>query len=698
MICKFCGTQLPDAAKFCAACGNSLVEAEPVEQYSAPTVEDQPTQYYSNPVDVVPEQQADVSAQQFTQPAEDYSAQQMNQPVAEAPAQYVDDVAANYSAYSVAAPSKKNMTPLYIGIACVVAVIGIMIAIFFTNKAGFLKTFMGKEDYAKSVLMNTITSVAADTSVLESATSSLSNAFATAAEGFDSEAEAALAMLAMANSSVGVDGISMSAGVDVRPSEDIYSGLEDLIDDLDLDIDADTLKLLVQKLNSYKFTAAEMTGEEAYQFAVSLGEDKSPLFNVTAYYGADGDVYITFPGATNSALLAEGEEIPEIEEGEAIALDMKQLAALAKQLEEVFDEYYKEAEVSVEKSSLKVEAAKFEGLCSEIIFEADTMHDMLSDMIDVLSDNDYLCDLLEDNIEDFDYDDDLISELEYSIEGLDEEDIEFCFRGYVTSSNKLAGIELLVYDKKNEMCISGLNTSANFAVGFVMETEHSTDVEMFLVAEKKDDKSGTAEFVVSDGGDVDVKMNIEYSDFGKHKAFGQETYVGTFKLLIDTDLIESIVGESVDDVEFEIGGEKFDLESVFDGAALVVKCSPSGSGLRYDVAFECEPLGYYGVYVAAEPVSKDIASGKFADDKVIELDDIAEDEGIEFVEQIAIYYAEKLLEDEVIGPVLDELGLDDTDDLIEGVTGGYDIDEYIERYYGDGDMAYAASTIMTHTW
>lgn len=672
MICKFCGTQLPDTAKFCAACGNSLAETAPsAEQYNAA-----------------------LSAEDLSDTVEEYAPQQFSQSVADASAQYAADAAAGYSAHSAVTPVKKNMTPLFIGIGCAVAVIAVMIVVFFTNKAGFLKTFMGEEDYAKSVFMDAITSVAADPAIVETAASSVRNTFAAAADGFDSEEEAALAMLAMANSAVGVEGVSITAGVDLRPSEDVYSGLEDLADELD--IDADTLKLLVQKINGYKITASEKTGEEAYQFAMSLGEDKSPLFNITAYYSADGDVYITFPKATNSALLAEAEELPEIEEKEALVLDAKQIAALAKQLEEVFDEYYEEAEVTVEKSRLKIEGAKFEGLCSEIIFESDTMYDMLSDMIDVLSDNDYLCDLLEDNIEDFDYDEDFISELEYSIDGMDESDVEFCFRGYVTSSNKLAGVELLMYDKQNEICLSGLNTSADFAVGFVMETEHSTDAEIFLVAEKKDAKSGTAEFVVSDGRDTNIKLNIEYSDFGTHKAFGKETYVGTFKLLIDTDLIESLTGSSIDDEEFDIGSETFDLESVFDGAALIVKCSPLGKGIRYDMAFECEPLGYYGVYVAAEPVSKDIASGKFADDKIIEIDDIAEDEGIEYAEQVATYYAEKLLEDEVFAEILEAEGLDDADDLIEAVTGGYDIDEYIERYYGN--VTYAATTTMTHVW
>ncbi len=691
MICKYCGTQLPDTAKFCAACGNSLIE-EAVSEIDTAAVADTATQYYSQPVEEYPAQQAPSYVE------EGAVAQQMPEYVVnDAAAQQIpeSDPIAGYSAYAPsAAKSKKPL--LFIVLGCVVAVIAIVVAVFFTNKASFLKTFMGEEDYAKSVLMDAIGSVASDPSVVDTATNSVSNAFAAASEDYDTSAEASLAMLAMANAAAGVDGVTMKAGFDVRPTEDVYSGLEDAIGESDVDIDADLLKALVQKLNTYCYTATEKTGAEDYQFAMTFGEEKSPLFNVTVFYGADGEIFITFPDATKAALVAEGPELPAIEESETVELDLKQLSALVKQLEEVFDEYYEEADVSVEKSSLKIDGARFEGLCSEIIFEADTMHDMLEDMIGVLSDNDYICDLLEDNIEDFDYEDDFIAGLEDFIEGMDDSDVEFCFRGYVTSANKLAGVELSAYTKDEEIVLSALNSSDYFAVGFTAEMNYDSDAEVFLVAEKTDAKSGVAEMTIAVEDEIDIKLNFEYSDFGTHKAFGKETYVGTFKLLIDSDLIESLIDYDISDEELTIGKESFDADSVFDGAALIIKSSPSGSGIRYDVAFECEPLGYYGVYVAAEPAGKKVASGDFEGDNAIDIDDIADDEGIEFVEQVATYYAEKILADETLAAALEELGMDDTDDLIEGVTGGYDIDEYIERNYGD--VTYAAATTMTHTW
>ena len=639
MICKFCGASLPDTAKFCAACGNSLVE-------------------------ITDETSQDAATSENTAQCSVY--------------QESTETGSSYTFSSV--KSKKPLLILILGGA--LALIVIVTVLFFVNKAGFLKTFMGKEDYAKSVLISAIGNVASESDVIETATNSFSSAFASVSGDYDSEEDAYLAMLAMVNSAAGVDGVSVSAGVDIRPSESVYSGFEDIIGDSDVDIDAETLKALVQKLNACTLTATEKTGAEDYQFAMTFGEGKSPIFNVTVFYGADGDIFITFPDATKSALVAEGPELPEIIESEAVAVDMKQLKDLLKQLEEVFDEYYKEADVAVKNSSMKIEDVKLDGLCSEIIFEADTMYDMLSDMIDVVSDNTYLCDLLESNIDGFDYEDDFISELEYSIDGMDESDVEFCFRGYVTPTNKLVGVELSVYNDDNEIRVSALNTSDNFAVGLETEGKQTSDVEMLLVAEKADAKSGTAEFILNDGEDTDVTFNFEYSDLGKHKAFGKETFIGTFKLLIDTDLIESLIGEEIGDEEFEIGNEIFKLESVFENASVVVKVSPDGKGIRYDLAYECDALGYYGAYVAAVPAGKKVASGKFEGDKAIDIDDIAEEEGIEFVEKVAMYYAEKLLEDEVIGAALDDLGLDDADDLIEGVTGGYDIDEYIERNYG----------------
>ena len=651
MKCKFCGAKLADGSVYCDACGNSLIDMsdDDTKQETAA----------SEPVD-----------------------------------ENSDSQESNEKGESFSFPSIKSKKPLLFLILGGILLLLILVAVlFFTFKASFLRVFMGKEDYAKSVLMNTISDAVSEADVIESASNSLNSAFVSVSDEYDSE-EAYLVMLAMANSAAGVDGISLSAGVDIRPTMSVYKGIDDVMSENDMNINAETLMALMQKLNSFTLTATERTSTEDYQFAITYGEEKSPLFNATVFYGADGKIYITFPGATKSALVAHGPALPAVAPSEAVEIDMKQIDELEKQLEVVFDEYYKEAEVIVQKDSIKIGDAEFEGLCSEIIFESATMYDMLNAMIDVLADNTYLCGLLESNIEEFVYEDDFISELKNSIEGMDETGVEFCFRGYVTPSNKLAGVEFSVDDDANEIIVSALDTSANFAVCLEAKGDQE-NVEVMLVAEKTDETSGTAEFVVKAGEDADVTFDIEYSDFGKHKAFGEESFVGTFKLLINADMIESIIDEEFGDETFKIGNEEYTLRSVFENAAVIVKVSPNGKGIRYDLAYECETLGYYGVYVAAVPAGKKVASGKFEGNKAIDIDDIAKENGIEFVEKVTMYYAENLLKDEVIGTALDDIGLGDPDDLIEALTGGYDIDEYIERFYGTENAAY---TVMPHTW
>ncbi len=628
MICNNCGTQLPDNAKFCGNCGTVQPVGAAAESAAAAPEAAQPT-------------------------------------------------------------LRKGRAALVIGIGAVAAAALVAGSLFLSTRAGVRKVFMGEERYARSVFMDALGGVAG--TAADNAT-----AFATLAGGlsamsdYDDE-EVALAALAMGNSMLGTDGVTFSSGVNITPSDLVYSALSEQLEDTD--ITEEHLRSLVQEINGYSAAFTEKTGEDAYEFSAVFGKTKDPLFKGTVYYADNGDAYITFPDATKSAVLAELPELPDLPDEEGIVIDYKQIAELAKQLEAVFDEYYDDADVEVKDRTIEINGAKFDGLCSEIVFEADDMHDMLEEMIEILSDNDYLADLLEDNIEDFDYEDALIAELENFIYGLDEADVEFAFRGYVNGGNKLCGVELLVYDDDDEIVISALNDASAFAVGLAVDTQ-GEDAQIYFNAEKVNKTDGTAAFEIKTTEDEKLKLNFEYSGVGMHKTFGGSVPVGTVKLLIDDDFIEIVSTNSLEN-EVEIGGKTYTMKDIMEGAAFTLGLTPDGKGIRLDAGFECEKLGSYSAYVSMKPASGKVASGKFSDKNIIDADDITEDEGIEFAEEVAFYYAGELLKDPVLSVILNDAGLDDEDDLIEAVTGGYDVDEYIERNFGDGPV-YAAHTIMSH--
>lgn len=623
MICRYCGTQLPDSAKFCAACGSSLSDEQPVTGLSA----------------------------------------------SEAPRQ-----------------KKRRFLHTAAAGGAVIAV-GVCAAMVLANFAGTKKFFMGEERYARSVFMDALGGLAEDASAVVEHIDLVGGDIA-AAERYDG-AEAVLAALAMLNSSLGTDGLTVTAGVDVRPSEEVYSGLSDLVDELGIGDAA--IRSLVQKLNGCSAEFTEKTSRDAYEFAASFGEGKDPLFNATLYYGADGDTYIAFPDASKGAFLAELDELPVLpEKKEEQQVDYKQLSDTMKQLEEVFDYYYDDAEVSVEKEVFKLSGASFNGLCCEIVFEADDMHDMLDEMIEVLDDSDYLCDLLEERFDGLDYKSDIIDGMYDFIDGMDESDVEFAFRGYVTPVNKLVGIELLMYDADNELRIGAMDTSEHFAVGMTVDTENNRNAEMFLAVEKTGSDSGIGVFELTDTTDRHFEFDFDYSDIGTRKVFGRKVPTGKLRLIFDEELVDSLSNR--DDASIYLGDESFALDEILSSTVLTLSLSPDSRGLRCDFSFECTQLGCYGAYISVKPSSGRVASGKFKENRIVDIDDIAEEDGIALAEQIAFHYADELLKDELLAEVLEAAGLDDSDDLIEHFTGGYDIDEYIGMRFGN----YAAHTAMTH--
>ncbi len=626
MICKHCGTELPDTAKFCASCGNSVIDDAPAVENAAPAAS------------------AEVS---------------------------------EASSSAVLKPLKSRKLPLILGIAGgSVAVVGAVAALIIANQASVNRVFMGKEDYAKSVLMDSIGFVGSNAKAFADSLGSSEVDLEALLEDLDDE-EAAIASLALANSLLGVDGISVTAGMDIRPSEEIYDFIENSAGGK---LENEELTALVQRLNETSACFTEKTGKDAYEFSFDVDSGTSRLMDAQLYYDADGDAYISFPDASDGAILVELPDIPELPEAtgsDGLKLDYGELKLICGQLEEIFDEYYDEADVSVEKSTLKIDGAKFEGLCSEIVFEAEDMHDMLEDMIDVLEDSDYLSDLIEDNIDGADYDD-LIDELRDFIYGLDKSEVEFSFKGYVTKTNKLAGIDISVYDDDDKMAVCAMNTSDYLAAGFVIESAPDDVVEATFVAAKETKDSGTAELKIKANARK-YSLNFEYSGVRIRKILGQETVVGTFRLILDKKFAGDI---GLDDSEVEFNGKTYTYSEIFDSMVITLSLSPDGKGLRCDASVDCIPFGYYGAYAVVKPASGKVALGKFSTDKVVDIEDIADDEGVEMVEDAVEFYADKIFGIPAFADILEKAHIKDADDLFEAFCDGYSVEEYLEYNFG----------------
>ena len=157
MFCKNCGMQLADDAKFCGACG-AVLDAAPVSEET--TILDQP------PVEDAAYEETVVLDQQPIEDAAYEGTVVLDQPpveearVAEAPVYQptpVAPVAADngFAQPNFEQPAKKKKWPLILGIVGgVIAVLAVVVAVFFNSISGFfIKTFGSADQYFKYVEM-----------------------------------------------------------------------------------------------------------------------------------------------------------------------------------------------------------------------------------------------------------------------------------------------------------------------------------------------------------------------------------------------------------------------------------------------------------------------------------------------------------------------------------------------------------------
>ncbi len=647
MKCKFCGYELPDSALFCANCGKNLAE-EAAEE----AVEEQTQIFSTEPTEEETTAEKIVKEEIVAEENEADKSEAKDMPTAQPAIVAASDMTVG--------KKPKNKLPLFIGLGAAALLIIVFALLFIFNTAGMMKLFMGKEDYGKYIITKGISDINSGISD-EAALNALSEVISIGNADINSNSDVSLATLEMINAALGSEGLSISAGLNINPTEEIYD-----IPEL-ARIDEDVLADAIKEFNTYSITAAERITSDSLEFALKFGGKKKSLLNIGINYNNESDAYLTFPDISKKAVLVDETGISLPEKSEPVTIDKKQLKNLSSQLSVILDKYLDKADIKVSDDKLKVKNASFEGICVKVKLELSDIMDMKDDMLEAMDDDKYFTDLIEELIgNDFDFGDYVKS---VKSDGNDEEvDIEISL--FVTSQNKIKGIELELSDDRNSMALSALDTSEAFAAVF----EYLGTELVALQVEKESLTKGTAAISWILDNREEVEVDVAYSNLGLAKALGRTIVTGDFRMTLGSSALQ-LFGSELYSLGNMLGVDDI-IDDIVKKSAFDIKISKSGKGIRTEVAIDNEDLGYYGAYAVLEPVSKSIAEGIFKEKLIVEAEDMDNDTGIEFLSEIVEYYDGIIFEGTIIGDLLDEaLDIDDVEELLEYVIGEDDVEE-----------------------
>ncbi|MCH5206152.1 MAG: zinc ribbon domain-containing protein [Oscillospiraceae bacterium] len=654
MNCNKCNSEIPSGAKFCPECG--ALFAENADANSAVVSLDKPSPSDSlvsamnaasqadfktadpvpSPVNSVPTPSNGVpmlSNGNSTGFSSGFSG--MGTGTSAAPASGFE-VPFNGAAAAVIPTKKKNGGKIAIIIAAVAAVIvGSIAAIFFTNRAAFLSTLLGKTKYATMVEGNSIKEFTdkIDAPAISGGIKSASEFYAAMASAntvylSDNSSGAELAPMMAASTNSGAPEMDVKAMIDAlnRSLADTYG-----VSSVDMKLSAkveltdstkaligggDDLDEILKLVNGTSFTYKVSASDKAA--AVSMGaEGEKFTINAKSVMTDDGCVYIALPFASDKAIMfkCETPAAAETVEFKALELDEKEIERLLGEVVNIYLENYKASAIEMESGYISAGDATAEGKMITAEFKGKALEKLFSDIAEHIADDDYFCDKIVEYVNDCGGD---LTKSEYR-EGITDA-FEF------NASNKDKLIIKTVIDRNGNVLAKSYTAKSEDgqeAYFAYIDTKDQSAIEIFyddgydkvvieITDNKENDTDGTVTVVISDD-EESLSFKVDYTGVKMDKFCGQDVCVG--KYTVSMKLPE--------DFSDQLGKDAF---AAVNGAKLVFDTSLNGSKDSVTSSVGLEVPKYGSVTVICDVTASDDTSDIKVPTNVIDVTPLFKDD------------------------------------------------------------------------
>lgn len=623
MICTKCNHEIFEGAKFCPSCGtavdfgkqvsasDSLVSAMngaaatsngvPVPSNNIPmpsngipmpvnsgsgVSETAPSGTYGEAMPVIPPYVASVSANAAQAPV-------MPMPTASGEA-----------AATVKKKSNGGKIALFSILGVLVIAIAATLVMFFTNRAAFLSTLMGKEKYATMVEGNSIKSVTdkldipAISNGVKTASGTLQSLYAaygpemlTGMTNTGSSGKLApMSYNSIDYSTVTYpDGSYTGGGLDLETfySElaamlaDVY-GVNSVDETLSVNIELEeALRAMIQDASFSEVKFDEMlepingttfnynlTAKDG-KAVVTMGTQGKILVNAKILLDGQ-DAYIALPFASDKALkitVPKGEQI-KLDNVKPLELDEKELERLITECVEIYLDYYKNSSIEMENGKLTAAGVSVEGKVITAEFNGEKLSNMVKDIAKHIVNDDYLMNALVDYVNSLGAEvtkkevvDEALDEIEYISDA--SEDDRFIITTVIDRSGEVLGKSFKGMYKDEVLC-EFLYAETADQIGFEVDDPDYDELSNTRInIEKKDEENGTCTIKLTCDGE-EITIVINYSDCKTAKFCGKD--IPTGKITVGAELPKSLAEDLDEEFLAAINGAKLSIEIAADSA------------------------------------------------------------------------------------------------------------------------------------
>lgn len=616
--CEKCGLELEANAKFCPVCGtavsgvslnkrpdsDSLVSAMP-SSVPTPTAVAAPsagTAPYAPPADAIPSGFGEPAPMpQYAPPAGGFG----------------DMGSVSSAAAAVAVPvKKKNGAKVAIIIAAAVVVLLAATAIlFFTNKATFLSTFMGKSKYAAmvegtsvketarkidvSAISNSVKSVSEAYGSLAAVNSSNSimptmySSYATAYGRYDSTIDIE-SLIKTYNQiladTYGTDAIKVTGGAQV-----------DLTDAAKTAIGGADLNEVLDIINGTTFTYDIAASEKA--LGAQLSTEGKIAISARVLVNEDGSCYLAFPFASDKALMfkidSDSAETEAASKTVSLELDEKEISRLIEEIVKIYLSHYEKAVTDMGNGSLTVDGTEVSGKLITANFSGDAMTELVKEIITHIGNDEYFSGKIVEFVTECGGEltlaeykkkfEDAANEIsipvsaKFSVKTVIDRNGNVLAKSYTTNvEGKEGEVEFaykggekdfaaqFIYDVEGDKCTVKLTSTEN---GFTGSLVADSDGDVFTVKAdcvKTDSKSGSATITFQENDDGEYKFNISYSGVETVKSFNRDVCVGTVNVTVNMPKGFDAIGDELLTV---LDGMQFTISNTADATSQSVSLS-----------------------------------------------------------------------------------------------------------------------------